>query len=633
MICGSARPCALTSAQLLRLPRRPTLIAVSNSATIRSLRALEPQICGDAHHTDYLYLLLCLAYLRGQGGESWTQLARQSAGSGDPSTARRLFRQVTTLVDATLGQTRALSGSTAPPARLRPAAFEPVQEVFRLAAALTPQDFEVLWADFLHEARGRDDKIFTPPSIARTMVGLVEGAEAYDPHARFGELLVEFARAHGPNVRVRAESRYPSELRLAGMRLRASGAQVELVPEPNDIIQTSGVLLTNPPFDKHSGSDWLEQAVESLAEDGRAVVLMPYRAGFDTGIRATDVRRRLVEEGAVLAVVALPPRMFPRTSIGVCVWLLRRPTGQAGPVRFVNAIRLGRPPQTSGRGVHTLDEADIDLIVQAVHAAGRTPTDVTASPDAIRQNGYLLHPLEYLDRDPEHAASKAALAALEVRLRDLDVPTHVVRDKAWHRRPLHQLCEIRSGVPHSTLKAASSRGGSMTAKVPVICPRHLRDGQIDADDANHALANSLNDYQLIVGDVLWIRTGAMGGVAMVRAEQAGCLPHTNLLRLRVLDHAELDPAYLAFYLAQAAVGQRIRRRSVQSLTTSLSTATLGGLDIPVPPLAHQQRILAADEALRRQEKEIEERLSALRKTRVQFARHLTEGTVVLTQGE
>jgi type I restriction enzyme M protein len=608
------------------------LIVVSTSAAIRSLRALEPQIRGDAHHTDYLYLLLCLAYLRGQGGEAWTQLARQASGKGDPSTARRLLRRVTTMVDATLGQTRSLGGSTAPPARLRPVAFEPVQEVFRLVAELSPQDCEALWSDFLREARDRDDKIYTPLSIARTMVRLVGGAEAYDPHARFGELLVEFARTHGPNVQVRAESQYPSDLRLAGMRLRGSGAQVELAPGPNAAARTSAVLLTNPPFDKHNGFDWLERAVESLAEDGRAVVLMPYSAGFDAGARATNVRRRLVEGGSVLAVVALPPRMFLRTSIGVCVWLLRRPTGRAAPVRFVNAIGMGRPPQTSGHDVHVLDEADIDLIVQAVHATGRTQTSAMASPDAIGQNGYLLHPLEYLDRDPEDESSDA-LTALEVRLRVLDVPAHVVRDKAWPRRPLHELCEIRSGVPHSTLKVAISRGGSATDKAPVVCPRHLREGRIRADDADYAQVTSLDDYQLAVGDVLWIRTGAMGGVAMVRPEEAGCLPHTNLLRLRVLNHASLDPAYLAFYLAQAAVGQRIRRRSVQSVTTSLSTATLGDFDIPVPPLRHQQRILAATEALSRQEKEIEERLNALREARVQLARHLTEGTVVLAQGE
>lgn len=607
---------------------------MSNSAVIRLLRALEPQVRGDAHPTDYLYLLLCLAYLRGQRGETWAQLVRLVPDKGDPGTARRVFRQVMSAVDASLGQARSLSGSTAPPARLRPVAFEPVREVFRLAAQLSPQDCEVLWSDFLREARGRDDKIFTPSSIARTMVGLVAGAEAYDPHARFGELLAEFARAHGPDVRVRAESPHPSELRLAGMRLKGLGAHVELAAGPNAISRKSAVLLTNPPFGKHGGFDRMEQAVESLAEDGRAVVLMPYRAGFDAGVRATDVRRKLVEEGAVLAVVALPPRMFPRTSIGVCIWLLRRPTGQAAQVRFVNAIRMGRAPQASGHDMHVLDAADIDLIVQAVRAAGRTQISATVSPDAIRRNGYLLHPLEYLDRDPGHESSNATLAALDVLLRVLDMPAYAAgRDGTWPRRRLRELCEIRSGVPHSTLKTAISRGAGRTHAVPVVCPRHLREGRICAEDAEHAQATSLDAYQLTAGDVLWIRTGAMGGVAMVRPEEAGWLPHTNLLRLRIRDPAELDPAYLAFYLTQAAVRQRIRRRSVQSVTTSLSTTTMGDLEIPVPPLPHQQRILAAMEALDRQAKELEERLSALREAQVQLARHLTEGTVVLTHGE
>jgi type I restriction enzyme M protein len=329
---------------LLETQHLPTFIAVNNSAAIRSLRALELQVRGDAHPTDYLYLLLCLAYLRWQNQDAWAQLTRLVPATGDPGTARRVLRQVTSIVDASLGHARSLGGSTAPLARLRPVAFEPVREVFKLVAALTPEDSEQLRSDFLREAHGRDDKIYTPRNIARVMVSLVNGDEAYDPYPRFGELLVEFARAHGgPKVRVRAESRYPSELRLAGMWLAETGARVELAPEPNVGSTKSAVLLTNPPFGKHGEFDWLEQAVESLAEDGRAVVLMPYSAGFDAGTRASDVRRDLVERGAVLAVVGLPARMFPRTSIGVCIWLLRQPTERATQVRVRRRDPVGPP--------------------------------------------------------------------------------------------------------------------------------------------------------------------------------------------------------------------------------------------------------------------------------------------------
>ena len=42
-------------------------------------------------------------------------------------------------------------------------------------------------------------------------------------------------------------------------------------------------MLTNPPFGQHAEPEWLRRCVASLAEDGRAAVLMPYGAGFDPG--------------------------------------------------------------------------------------------------------------------------------------------------------------------------------------------------------------------------------------------------------------------------------------------------------------------------------------------------------------
>jgi restriction endonuclease S subunit len=161
----------------------------------------------------------------------------------------------------------------------------------------------------------------------------------------------------------------------------------------------------------------------------------------------------------------------------------------------------------------------------------------------------------------------------------------------------------------------------------------LRDGLIRPDGAPNADAATLADYQLQTGDVLLVRTGAMGRTAIVRPGESGWLPHTNLLRLRVTKTAELDPAYLLAYLSQAAVQALIQDRSVRSLTTSLSTTTLGNLEIPLPPPADQQRILRALQTLDEQADAMERRLNAVRTARTAFARHLTEGTVILTEGE
>jgi type I restriction enzyme M protein len=125
----------------------------------------------------------------------------------------------------------------------------------------------------------------------------------------------------------------------------------------------------------------------------------------------------------------------------------------------------------------------------------------------------------------------------------------------------------------------------------------------------------------------------MGQTAIAFCRESGWLPHTNLIRLRATEEVILDPSYLLAYLSQPAVQARIRDRSVRSVTTSLSTAKLSDLEIPLPPPAHQQRILRALQSLDDQAAVIERHLNAARAARAALARHLTEGTVILTEGE
>ena len=192
-------------------------------------------------------------------------------------------------------------------ARLRLFAFEPVRKVMEFAAALQPSDFRRLRAAFLQEVCARGDAICTPASITRTMVALLAShatrgyVSVYDPFARFGELAAEFVRGSADQaaVRIVIEHPDPAELRLAGMWLAAAGARAELATTPSPPPGGATFLLTNPPFGQHTEPEWLRRCVASLAEDGRAAVLMPYSAGFDPGSRARDFRRELVEHGAV----------------------------------------------------------------------------------------------------------------------------------------------------------------------------------------------------------------------------------------------------------------------------------------------------------------------------------------------
>ncbi|WP_147315533.1 N-6 DNA methylase [Asanoa ferruginea] len=582
-----------------------------------------------------------MTYLRLYDHDRWSQLTRSVPPDGDPGMARRLVLRVVALADESLAGSDVLNASDAPPIRLRPRAFEPLRKVVKLVAALSPADFVRLRAAYLRQASIGPDVISTPQGIARTMVALLAFIPAdgdvliYDPFARFGELPGEFVRSAGDPaamashnlaaVRIRVEHPDTAELRLAGMWLAASGTLAELAVTAAPPPGGATFVLTNPPFGNRVEDTWLRHCVDSLAENGRAVVLMPYSAGF-TG-NAT-MRRELVEQGALLAVVALPARMFSNTTVGVCVWLLRRPTGRPGSVRFVDARNRGRV-----RGAHVkFDETDVASIVAAVTAKDRTECSVLATPEDIQAQGYSLHPPEHQDRRFTRSPADVARAELEALATKVDMPPYTIGG-GWPGRPLNELCDVRNGVWAASLKSAVARAGTAGVTVPVVHPRHLRSGIIEAADAPTADATSLDRYRLHSGDVLWVRTGAMGQAALVRDAESGWLPHTNLLRLRVIDPDELDPAYLLAFLRQRAILAHIRERSIRSTTTSLRPKILGELVMPLPPLTAQRDALAALAALDDQAASLQRRLEAVRAAQPVFGQHLIDGTIVLTEGK
>lgn len=606
------------------------------SRTLRALEALAPEITGGALPSDYTYLLLCLAFLHQHDRAQWHQLVRLAAYLRDPGPARMFLQRVVHTVDEALGQQGTPTGWDVPPSRLRPVGAGPVRQVMVLAASLTPADVEQLHAALLKQVSGPNDVLWTPPSIARVMAGLLAeeasgpGVTVYDPYVRFGELPTEFLRTHPApaTVEVRVEHSRSAELRLAGIRLLATGthpvlALTSAIAPPTGV----DVVMANPPFGRQSELAWIRHCIESLATNGHAAVLMPYSTGFDQSVPVWDLRRELVEQGQVQAIVALPAQMFTTTRIGVCIWLLRRQSEKAVPVRFVDARELGK---MSGSQV-VLDTGDLKTIIDAIRP-GEHELGVTVEPDVIRVHGYSLHPPEYGREASSRPSAQRAVTELGRLAPTAVSPGYQAGlDEGWPRHRLDELCEIRTGVPHQTLTAASDRAHTGASGVPVVRPRHLRHGLIDIGGARLADPHSLDRYQLRDGDVLCVRTGAMGQVAIVQASESGLLPHTNVRRLRVTDHSVLDPAYLSMYLRQPSVQGHIRERSVRSVTTSISVAALGGIEMPLPPLSEQHRILHAIEAFDEQITDLEQQLATVRRARLAYGKHLTDGTIVLDE--
>jgi type I restriction enzyme M protein len=473
----------------------------------------------------------------------------------------------------------------------------------------------------------------------------------FDPYARGGELLVAAAEHldRSSPVTVRGYSHAHGTARLASMNLALQGvpSSVRLSRRAPWAERREGdaprysLVLTNPPFNMNEstrkaraegqwpygappvGNDNLahvQYAVGCLDEGGVAAVIMPNKAGDSANPAERAIRERLVERGVVLGVVELPDRLFSNTSVPVSVWLLGPPTAAAGDVVFVDAREAG----ATDKGRRVLRDEDVRGVVAAYRAVrpvrngevpfgsrggGSEPFAAVAVPrGSIRDVEYSLRPAVHLSTGPRPPRAGAdaedellrvwrIVAQRQQRVRQADAEAQDIGPAVALRPPadgpavtLADICEIAAGPSFARLRDAPP---GPHGDVPMVYPSHLRNGRIDHDDDRfvpYPLAERLAKFQVLAGDILCIRTGAMGPPALVRPEETGWLISTNLLRLRVKEAAPVDPAYLVAYLGRPDSVAWVRDRASATGAPTISRASLGTQPVFLPALDEQRRI-------------------------------------------
>lgn len=119
-----------------------------------------------------------------------------------------------------------------------------------------------------------------------------------------------------------------------------------------------------PPPPGNADFAWLQIAANAVAPGGVGLVVLPVDSLFKGG-REGEIRSRMVEAGVVEAVIELPPRLRPETSVSIAIWVLRsaQDARPGSDVLLVDASTLGE----SGRSRYSLPEEAIDRLAALVH--------------------------------------------------------------------------------------------------------------------------------------------------------------------------------------------------------------------------------------------------------------------------
>jgi type I restriction enzyme S subunit len=180
--------------------------------------------------------------------------------------------------------------------------------------------------------------------------------------------------------------------------------------------------------------------------------------------------------------------------------------------------------------------------------------------------------------------------------------------------PLQEVGEVTAGPSGSLLENLHDGPDG----VPVISPPDVTEAYtVDARRVRRvprADARKLSRFALSEGDLLMVRQGTLGRLALIAEEQAAWLYNSSFLRISPKRDLVL-PEYLVAYLSHPPVRRRLLGQSLPGTVPSLNSAILNELPVIVPPIK-QQRIaintLSDIDSVIRVQQAITDHLSSLR---------------------
>lgn len=318
-------------------------------------------------------------------------------------------------------------------------------------------------------AEGKRGLVVTPPSVVRLLVELIAlkpGESVLDPCSDSGDFLVETAKyieGHGgraSDVVFFGQAILERSWALTQMNLDLHRVPADLAARPGIALHDdlhSGrrfdAILANPPFNishwqgghpadrcwrygappkSNANFAWLQHIWSSLAEGGRAAVVMANNALSSDQAGESRIRAAMVEDGVVEALIALPPQLFAATAIPVTVWLLRCPGTRDDEVLFVDARTLGSMISRTQRGLLPDDNRRIVNTVlkwrdrQQKRYQNVQGFSASVAIQEIREHEYQLTPGKYVGTGIKTGMSTNSVIELQreldrLRLRAMEV--------------------------------------------------------------------------------------------------------------------------------------------------------------------------------------------------------------------
>ncbi len=302
--------------------------------------------------------------------------------------------------------------------------------------------YEYLIGQFADSAGKKGGEFYTPRDVVRLMVRILkpqEGMRIYDPCAGSGGMLIhskQYVEEHGGNpfnLRLYGQDNNGGVWSMCKMNMILHGiADADI---QNDDVLASPLhldggelmrfdrVITNPPFSQNYSKDgmkfterfrygfcpetgkkgdlmFLQHMLSVLRTNGMMATVMPHGVLFRGGAEK-DIRKGIIKDDLLEAVIGFPPNLFYGTGIPACVLVCRakgaKPEERKDKILFINADAEFH----AGRAQNYLRPEHIEKITSGFDAFGDIHGyAAVVTRDDLKSNDWNLNIRRYADNAP-----------------------------------------------------------------------------------------------------------------------------------------------------------------------------------------------------------------------------------------
>jgi len=514
-----------------------------------------------------------------------------------------------------------------------------LEEFIRLLSEISPDSFSfsIFYDDYMRKKACKTSSLhgdfYTPKCIIQCMGSLLspKTGSVYDPCCGSGAMLLEMSKLIPNNQGLFGQTQNIQSYQTCYANAMLHGVDIDLGKAPANTLTDDqhpekifDYIIANPPFNlsnwyeeyltygdprwrygipprSNANFAWLQHILYHLKPDGRAAVILPNSTL--TGTRRTEhkIRKALISDGFVEAIITFPPGIFYGTKVPFCLWLINKSTQKSSSILFIDAAKLN--PRVK-KNITKENCEQIEALVDKFRKgdlSDKTPECAAASLDEVAQKDFILSPNLYTFIDCMQSSAMRAnkiylnetISGLQSLINDKSLCARLEKWKrddivsSWSKASLLELYSVFGGLQKGK---ESFKKGQPLLDVRSIIHNCFLPGTLGG--CMEVSTEEAEKYSIKQGDVLLNRTSeTIGELACccIAEKDSSAVYSSFVKRLRPINENLIYPPYAAGYFRSAVYRCEVDKVStVYTTYASINNDKLNAISFYYPD-EHLQR--------------------------------------------